>query len=69
MLFVRDTVRKDILFATASLAETTMRRVGFRVKTKHLHVVRHHVGLRRKGEAGGLFGLAQREWWLCFERA
>lgn len=68
MLFVRDTIRKDVLFGTGSLAEATMRRLGFRVRTKQLHVVRAHVGLRRKGEAGGLFGLAQREWWLCFER-
>jgi tRNA G10 N-methylase Trm11 len=68
ILFVRDTVRKDVLFGTESLAQATMRRVGFRVRTRHLHVVRTHVGLRRKGEAGGLLGLAQREWWLCFER-
>lgn len=68
LLFVRDTVRKDVLFETAAFVEALMRRSGFRRHTKHLHVVRSHVGFRRKGEVGGLFGLAQREWWLSFER-
>jgi hypothetical protein len=69
VIFVRDTVRKDTMFPTAELVrsilihELKMREVG-----KERKILRHHVGLLRKGSATGLYGLAQQEWWLAFRK-
>jgi hypothetical protein len=69
IFFVRDTVRKDVLFPTGLLIEEVMKGAGFLAIGKERHVVKRHVGLRRRGSASGLYGVGQLEWWLAFERA
>lgn len=69
MVFVRDTVRKDILFPTGELVSRAMSRgYGFRRAAAQRRIIRRHVGYRRKGSAIGLMGLAQQEWWFLFVR-
>jgi hypothetical protein len=67
-VFIRDTTRKDILFPAGQLVRDALCTTGdFQEFQKRSVIVRHHLGLRRK-DAAGLYGLAQREWWLCFKR-
>jgi len=70
VVFVRDTVRKDVLFPTGDLVTSVLTRgEGYRLINSHEKVVRSHVGFRRKrGASSGLYGLAQRESWLAFKR-
>jgi hypothetical protein len=68
VVFVRDTVRKDILFPTGLLVEQILAQAGFRSLRKERQIVRRHVGLLRRGSSNGLYGLAQQEWWLSFRR-
>jgi hypothetical protein len=70
VVFVRDTVRKDVMFATSELIRDVFTRYCDmcevdRVRSMH----RSHLGLRRRGSIAGLYGLAQREWWLTFRKA
>jgi len=67
VVFVRDTPRKDILFPTGLLAKSALERAGCRVSEEITHVIRGHIGMRRRREHTSLQGLAQREWWLRFE--
>lgn len=69
VIFVRDTVRKDVRFPTAELVDWALRRQHrlTAVDTKSI-VVRSHVGYRRRNQVKGLFGLAQEEHWLAFKR-
>lgn len=68
VVFVRDTVRKDIVFPTAALIAETLEKVGLKYGRVQGHVVRKHIGLRRKREGAGLLGLAQQEWWMIYEK-
>jgi hypothetical protein len=68
IVFVRDTVRKDILFPTGLLVEKALHDVGFRIVDRQRKIVKHHVGLRRRGSASGFYGIGQLEWWLAFRR-
>ena len=68
VVFVRDTVRKDVLFPTGLLVEKVMHEAGFRTIGRERHIVKRHVGLRRRGAASGLYGVGQQEWWLAFRR-
>jgi hypothetical protein len=69
-MFVRDTARKDIVFPTAGLIEATLQECeGMeRLLPTEAHVVRKHIGLRRRREGTGLRGLAQQEWWLVYKK-
>lgn len=69
VVFVRDTVRKDVLFPTADLIASTLSEYGLQKVAPVSQVVRRHIGLRRRREAHGLHGLAQQEWWLIFKKA
>lgn len=73
IVFVRDTHRKDVLFETGLLVRCVVESVpGMRnlTRTHPPRVVRSHVGLLgRNTTRPSLHGLAQREWWLAFERA
>ena len=68
VVFVRDTVRKDIMFPTGLLVEKVMHEAGYRTVGKERQIVKQHVGLRRKGAGSGLYGVGQLEWWLAFRR-
>jgi hypothetical protein len=69
IIFVRDTVRKDIMFPTADLIKRVLvHDQGMREVSRRKLVLRSHVGLLRKGAAGGVYGLAQLEWWLAFRK-
>jgi hypothetical protein len=68
IFFVRDTVRKDILFPTGSLIEGVMTDAGFKSVGKERQIVKRHVGLRRRATSSGLYGVGQQEWWLAFRR-
>jgi hypothetical protein len=48
IIFVRDTVRKDVLFPTGLLVEEVMNARKFRLVAKEREIVRRHVGLRRR---------------------
>jgi hypothetical protein len=70
VVFVRDTVRKDIMFPTAELVRSVLVR-GSKMKLLRTEkkVVRTHVGLLRKSSSSGMYGLAQLEWWLAFRKS
>jgi hypothetical protein len=68
IFFVRDTVRKDIMFPTADMIASIVSKLGFRQVQRERHILRHHVGFLRKSSAGGMYGLAQLEWWLAFRK-
>lgn len=68
VIFVRDTVRKDVLFPTGLLVEELLTGSGFHLKARERRIVKRHVGLLRKGSATGLYGIGQQEWWLVFCR-
>ena len=69
ILFIRDTVRKDILLPSASLVELVLcENDCFVLSARRNHTVRSHIGVIRR-DALGLYGSAQREWWLVFEKA
>jgi DNA modification methylase len=68
VIFVRDTVRKDVMFPTATLVERVMQRAGFRIVGRERRIVKQHVGLRRRNAASGIYGVGQQEWWLAFRR-
>lgn len=68
VIFVRDTVRKDVMFPTATLVEKVMQREGFHTVGRERRIVKRHIGLRRRNAASGLYGVGQQEWWLAFRR-
>jgi hypothetical protein len=70
ILFVRDTVRKNVLFPTGALVRGTLTssRCGLRETVVERRVIGSHIGFLRKSSARGLFGLAQQEWWLVFRK-
>ncbi len=70
LVFVRDTVRKDILFPTANLVKRilTSKQCGLKCIGAEKTIIRHHIGFLRKASSRGVFGLAQVEWWLSFQR-
>jgi hypothetical protein len=68
VIFVRDTPRKDVLFPTAMLVISALKKSGCIVNRKESRLIRGHIGMRRRGEHRSLQGLAQREWWLLFRR-
>lgn len=64
----RDTVRKDTLFPTVDIVIHAMRATGMTVVKKQGEIIRSHVGNLRRVSDVGLFGKAQREWWLVLRR-
>ncbi len=69
VVFVRDTVRKDVLFPVGRLVESSLASVGVRsLVEKREVIVRAHVGLRRRESHNSVHGLAQREWWMAFRK-
>lgn len=70
LIFVRDTARKDVLFPTGRLVTETILTsdMGFTLKREQRQIIRQHVGYRRRSTTRGLYGLAQQEWWLRFQR-
>jgi hypothetical protein len=70
VLFVRDTVRKDVMFATSELVrDVFIRCCNMREVDRVRRIHRSHLGLLRKSSTVGLYGLAQREWWLTFKKS
>jgi len=68
ILFGRDTVRKDTLFPTIEIVSHAMRAGGCTVIRKEGAIIRSHIGNMRVSTDVGLFGKAQREWWLVLEK-
>jgi hypothetical protein len=69
IVFVRDTVRKDIMFPTSELIRSiVLKKLRMSEVGREKRVHRSHVGLLRKSSAGGMYGLAQLEWWLAFRK-
>lgn len=68
VFFVRDTVRKDILFPAGLLIEEVLQSEGYRLVGKERQIVKRHVGLRRRSAGSGLYGVGQQEWWLAFRK-
>jgi hypothetical protein len=70
VVFVRDTVRRDILFPTADIVRAAAAGAGLAPVAEDYAVIRNHIGLRRQRSAlTGTHGLAQREWTLVYERS
>jgi len=68
LIFVRDTPRKDVLFPTAALVASALKKSGCKVTQMASRVIRGHIGMRRRREHRSLQGLAQQEWSIEFER-
>lgn len=70
LIFVRDTVRKDVRFPTGELVRTilTSKECGLTCVREERKVIRHHIGFLRKASSRGVYGLAQVEWWLMFAK-
>jgi hypothetical protein len=69
IVFVRDTIRKDVLFPTGDLVISTLvKSLGFAEVAREHTIIRAHIGLRRKQSTTGLYGLAQQEWWFVFRK-
>lgn len=68
IVFVRDTVRKDIMFPTADMITSIVKKLGLRQVQREKRILRHHVGFLRKSSVSGMYGLAQLEWWLAFRK-
>jgi hypothetical protein len=68
IVFIRDTTRKDILFEAGKMIETVLREHGLSRSAKREAVIRHHVGMRRRGAPATVYGLAQREWSMAFQK-
>ena len=69
IVFVRDTVRKDILFPTAKLIKNVVENYGLSIIRENKKIIRSHIGLlRRSNSQPGIYGMAQQEWWLVFKK-
>jgi hypothetical protein len=69
VFFVRDTVAKDVLFPTGDLVQQTVLDTGTFVKIgDQRQIIRRHIGLRQRKRRVGIYGIAQQEWWLAFQR-
>ena len=69
VVIVRDTVRKDQLFATSQLvSDILIDEFEFESIKSVRKVVKGHVGQIRKKSQSGVYGLAQLEWWLSFRK-
>lgn len=70
LVFVRDTVRKDVLFETGKLVTSVLKskECGLVKIDSEKRIIRSHIGYVRKASASGLYGLAQQEWWLAFQK-
>jgi hypothetical protein len=66
VVFVRDTVRRDILFPTSDIVRHAATYMGLEADEDHHEIVRRHIGLRRRNAPASIHGLAQREWTLTF---
>jgi hypothetical protein len=70
VVFVRDTVRKDVLFPTGELVTRVLTGSDCRLKVQceERLIIKSHIGFLRKATSRGLYGLAQQEWWLAFRK-
>lgn len=69
VIFVRDTVRKDILFPTGQIVVDVLQdEAGLELIDERREIIKGHVGQLRQQTKSGLYGLAQQEWWLAFRR-
>ncbi|QDT05329.1 hypothetical protein K227x_37290 [Rubripirellula lacrimiformis] len=69
VVFVRDTVRKDILFPTGQIVIDVLESTcGLELVSETKKIIKGHVGQLRQKAKSGLYGLAQQEWWLAFRR-
>jgi hypothetical protein len=70
IIFVRDTVRKDVLFPTGELVSRvlTSKPIGLQRAEQERRVIKNHIGFLRKGANRGFYGLAQQEWWQVFRK-
>jgi hypothetical protein len=69
IVFIRDTVRKDELFRAADFVTSVFTDAGgVHVIDRQRRIVRNHVGKQRRASTSGIYGSAQREWWLAFQK-
>jgi hypothetical protein len=68
IVFGRDTVRKDTLFPTIDVVSHAMRSSGFDVSIREHRIIRSHLGNMRTSTEVGLYGKAQREWWMVLRK-
>jgi hypothetical protein len=68
VIFGRDTIRKDTLFPTADVVVHAMRSSGCDVARRERAIIRSHIGNMRMSRDIGLYGRAQREWWLVLRK-
>lgn len=69
-VFVRDTVRKDVLFPTGELVQRvlTKKAIGMLHVESERQVIKAHIGNVRQGSTSGVYGKAQLEWWMHFRK-
>lgn len=68
IVFVRDTVRKDILFPTGQLLVDALASQDVSLEEQQRRVISHHIGRLRRASTNGLYGLGQQEWWMSFRK-
>lgn len=70
LVFLRDTVRKDVLFPSGDLVRSvlTSKSIALKHEESVKHVIKSHIGNVRRITTPGIYGLAQVEWWLRFRR-
>jgi hypothetical protein len=68
VIFGRDTIRKDTLFPTIDVVVHAMRSGSCDIVQRERAIIRSHIGNMRVSRDVGLYGKAQREWWLVFRK-
>lgn len=70
VLFVRDTRRKEVLLSVKNIVDNVLiNQLSFSVVDQRMKIINSHAGKKQaKKSKSSLFGDAQREWWLCYER-
>ncbi len=71
IIYIRDTVRKDILFPAGTFVERMLEGLGFASidNDNKKHIIRSHIGiLRSRGSKPSVYGMAQVEWWLAYRK-
>lgn len=71
IVFIRDTVRKNVLFPSGDLVKSvlTSKRVGLKLDDSVKTVIKQHIGNIRPVTTPSVYGMAQLEWWMRFRKA
>lgn len=71
IVIIRDTVRKDVMFPSGELVKSVLTRknIGLKHVNSEKVVIKGHIGNVRKTATSGVYGMAQLEWWMKFQKS